>query len=253
MKLLTHILKAPRLLNLVLVAIFAFGMVTSTPISKTSNTTVDTATPAASFRDDTNSLHLQKRKKHKSHPYWLAPEFGINMSQDKGDFVPGTLREVRPPRGGATGALYLDIMYYQQGTLRLKTQNKGPDIWIPNTWFCDAKRNRGGCIGSNFIDPMSWIPNTKIRYDGDRAYLYETDIHAAVFEKVNSDVPAVKDMYRYLPPGAKPWDRAKWNREHGPKPKCNPGSNVFGLGKKICDAIENISGSLGGFALNLGT
>ncbi|RDI89579.1 hypothetical protein Vi05172_g13 [Venturia inaequalis] len=160
------------------------------------------------------------------------------MSQDRDDFVPGTLHEVTP-RGGVAGAMYLDIMYYQQGTLRLKTENKGFDIWIPDTWFCDAKRNKGGCIGSNFINPNAAIPNTKLRYDGDRAYLSEVDIHPAVFEKVNDE--RVREMYRYLPPGAKPWDRAKWDREHGPKAKCNPGANVFGLGDKICDGIDKVS------------
>ncbi|TID16497.1 hypothetical protein E2P81_ATG11922 [Venturia nashicola] len=240
MKLPTLVLTALKLLAFVLMVSSTFSMATAIPIPKTSTTSIAPATPTGSSQDVNDYNNLQERE-HKSAPYYLYPGFNINMSQDRKDFVPGTLHDVTP-RGGVAGALYMDIMYYQQGTLRLKTENNGPDIWIPNTWYCDANRSKSGCIGSNFINPNDAIPHTKLRYDGDRAYLYEKDYHAVVFEKINNEKG--KGLYRYLPPGAKPWDRAKWEKENGPKPKCKPDA-PFGIGKKLCDFINELPANTG--------
>lgn len=164
------------------------------------------------------------------------------MSEDKQDFVSGTLHEVTP-RGGTSGAIYRDIMSYQQGTLRLRATNGGPDVIIPDTYFCDAKRNKGGCIGRNIINPTeaglhAADTNLNIRYDGDLAFLATNNLknHPAIFEKVNDD--QAKDMFRYLPPGTKPWGREKWEKENPNKPACNRGKNWFGIGDKICDTYE---------------
>lgn len=166
------------------------------------------------------------------------------MSQDRHDFVPGSLHEVEP-RGGAVGPLYRDIMYYEQGTLRLKSRYYDREVLIPNTWFCDAKRNKAGCIGANFINPNDAIlhaadPNLNLTYwNGHFAFLSTDERYPAYFEKVTDD--RVNEMYRYLPPGVEPWNHPKYLREHTNRPLCvvaNP--DLFGVTKKLCDAYNAI-------------
>lgn len=81
-------------------------------------------------------------------------------------------------------------------------------------------------MGRNIINPTeaglhAADPNLNIRYDGDLASLAMNNLknHPAIFEKVNDD--QAKDVFRYLSPGTKPWDRKKWEKENLNEPACN--------------------------------